>query len=467
MQITPISSRCLRLIGTGMFAGLLLSGVPQTAFAQSCVQDLYGKNLQCTANDVRIAAALSPVVDPKTGAAILSCNAGDRFSFVATFKVVTTATARENIGMYFAKDGQASALTGGAAGPNQLSCADNVITPIHDDPLFPTNTNPGAPRLGTSQYEELDTSTPKDTCGDISTSDNNQLINVYVENALCKAGANGQVALPNCTSWQQPGGTNLCSYTAPPAEGYPFGTNGALPGSPSKCNCDNTFTIPVTVQQPGLTVAKTCTVGSKATSNTACAFDGTSGTNLEGGTVTYGLSVTNTSNIGDVIVDEVCDSAYGGLYSSSGTFSHCTKSTTVSSNTCGTMSTPWTIDGTPSTCGFAATVGELANVSDIITVYGHGASAPNTAVTQASNSISVTSGENPSTATITAGVTSPTANTTFCTDVTYNVGASNTSTTDESPVTLTSLTESAASLGDLTKVSSTVLATSCSVPQAL
>jgi len=210
---------------------------------------------------------------------------------------------------------------------------------------------------------------------------------VYVQQALCQAGANGQVALPNCTSWQQPGGTNLCQYTANPAYGYPYGTNGALPGSPSKCNCDNTFTIPVTVQQPGLTVAKSCTIGSKVAA-TSCAFDGTSGTNLEGGNVTYSLSITNTSNIGNLIVDEVCDSIYGGLFTSS-TYSHCTASTTVTSNTCKTMTAPWSVDGTASTCSFVASVGEKANVSDIITVYAHGDSS-NTAVTQASNSVTVT-----------------------------------------------------------------------------
>lgn len=472
MQITPVSPRCLRLIGTGMFVGVLLSGVPQTSFAQSCVQDLYGKNLQCTANDVRIAKATA-VYNPNDGTVKATCVAGTRFDFVATFLVTSTATARENIGMYFAKDGQASALTGGAAGAGQLTCADNVITPQHDNPLFPTSTYPHAPKLGeplfvkgssTPGYEELDTATPTDTCGDISTSDNNQLINVFVQGALCKAGADGNVILPNCTSWQQPGGTNLCSYTAPPAYGYPFGTNGALPGSPSKCNCDDTFTIPVAVQNPTLTVAKTCLVGTMTTpSSTSCAFDGTNGTQKEGGQVTYGLSITNTSNFGSVVIDQVCDSYYGPLYTASGytTNNGCVAAKALVSNTCAAEGTPWSIS-TVGTCGFQANVGELANIPDIITVYAHGSNDGNITPAPQSNSITVTSGENPSTATITAGVTSPTANTTFCTDITYNVGASNTSTTDESPVTLTSLTETLVPLGDLTTANgSTVLATSC------
>lgn len=430
-----------KLLRLGIFVGSLVLGLFQTVSAQTCLQDEYGRNTQCTANDVKIAKAAN-VRDPSTGAAITSCVNGSTFSFVADFTVVTTASARENIGMYFATGGQANALTG--------TCADNIISPLHADPNVNVTQFPTAPQLGTSQYESLDAA--PDTCGDISTNDNNQVITVYVQNALCKPGAGNQVALPNCTSWQQPGGTILCKSAAP---GWPYPIPAAaIPGAPSKCNCDSTFTIPVTVQMPSVTVAKNCTISQSQQNLSLCVFSG------EGGTVTYNMAITNGSNFGNVIIDQVCDSAYGGLFTAPGyTGNNCAAATGLSSNTCSGLTS---VGSTPVNCSFQANVGESADVRDIITVYGHG-NQGGTAITPGiSNQVEVKSGEAVSTATISKTFGS---NNQLCATVTYNVDVANTAATgsDES-LTLTGLSDT--TFGDITKVQGNVLSTTCSASTA-
>ena len=83
-----------------------------------------------------------------------------------------------------------------------------------------------------------------------------------------------------------------------------------------------------------------------------------------------------------------------------------------------------------------------------------------------SNGITVKSGENPSDMTITAGTTNPTANASTCADVTFNVSASNSGATDESPIYLTGLSET--TLGSLAAPANgtTITATNCNASTA-
>lgn len=450
MAYFPLLPSCSgRLLGLGLLLGSIVFGLPLTASAQTCLQDAYGKNTQCTANDVRIASA-SNVRDPNTGSAITSCINGSTFSFVADFNVVTTATARENIGMYFATGGQSNALKG--------QCADNIITPRYKNPNVDYTKFPQAPLLGepvappAPGYEQLDPA--PDTCGDISTNDNNQVITVYVQNALCKAGTNGQVALPNCTSWQQPGGTIMCSS---PSNAW---VPAAIPGSPSKCNCDSTFTIPVAVQNPSVGVAKSCTISSTQQNLTTCNFSG------EGGQVTYNVSITNGSNFGNVVIDQVCDDMYGGLYTAAGYTgtSHCTAATGLLSNNCSGLTS---VGSSPVTCAFVTTVGENAKVQDTITVYGHGDQSGTAITPGVSNRVTVTSNDAPSSATISKTFAS---NDQICALVTYNVDVADTTPAgSDETLTMTGLSDS--SFGDITTKQGSVSATTCTVssssPQTL
>src|SRR5262249_2504454 len=138
-------------------------------------------------------------------------------------------------------------------------------------------------------------------------------VTLEISNFSCTAPAGTtQLVMPNCTSWQIPGGTLQCVASAPdtyPING-PGGTPTAVPGSPSKCTC-GIIALPLTVQTPTVTVAKTCTTAQTPTPGTLC-------TETEGGPVLYTVAVTNTSNFGSVVVDQICDSAYGDIFTAPG-----------------------------------------------------------------------------------------------------------------------------------------------------
>src|SRR5262245_51570561 len=200
-----------------------LTTLAPLAFAANCLQDEFAaagfhQKLNCTANDVRIAEAVNPRAPD--GTPITTCIEGTTFSFIADFQVVTTATARENIGLYMATGGQSNALTG--------TCVDNIVSPLHlaggNQPC-----TAGTPNcLGTALYHEFDTSTPTDNCGDTTSADGtSQFVTVAVNNIVCPS-VGTTFVLPNCTSWQQPGGTILC--TSDPNTGWPF-VPSAVPGS--------------------------------------------------------------------------------------------------------------------------------------------------------------------------------------------------------------------------------------------
>src|SRR6476660_1866847 len=82
---------------------LSLSTAGPVRAAGTCIQDKAGKSLVCTANDVRIASAEN--IRDLQGNALPSCISGQTFSFIADFRVLTGATARYDIGLFFATDG--------------------------------------------------------------------------------------------------------------------------------------------------------------------------------------------------------------------------------------------------------------------------------------------------------------------------------------------------------------------------
>ena len=102
---------------TVIVTALAFSGDTAPAFAQAlCLQSQYNasgfsQSLNCTANEVRVAKAIN-TRDPVTGAAVSTCQAGQKFSFLADFLVQTSSTSsRSNIGLYLNLNGT-SALTG-------------------------------------------------------------------------------------------------------------------------------------------------------------------------------------------------------------------------------------------------------------------------------------------------------------------------------------------------------------------
>ncbi len=416
---------------------LLLRASPASA-SGNCVQDEFGaKHLVCTANDVRIAFATNP--RGLDGTPITTCHSGNIFSFIADFHVTTTATARENIGLYFATAGQSSALTG--------TCSDNIISPVH--PAKCSTTAGATPQcLGSAQYEELDLSTPTDNCGDISTSDNNQVITVEVDNVLCQAAPGStNLALPNCTSWQQPGGTIQC---VSPAPSFPW-VLAAVPGSPSKCNCENGFTVPIIVQSASLSVTKTPNLSSLPD---------------PGGPVTYTVAVNNTSNFGSVAINQICDDQYGNIATATGPAcaagKQCSAPNNVPGTTCATGITcavPQTVAGGSSyACTFSGNIPETG-LTDTVTVNGVAQNGTTPLSGTANATVTITEADSTAADIKTSASAIPTSG---CATVRYNVEVDNTSglTTDETE-TLSALNDT--QYGDITTLQGNVLGTTCGV----
>jgi hypothetical protein len=294
--------------------------------------------------------------------------------------------------------------------------------------------------LGTAKYEELDAS--PDNCGDITTSDNNQVITVEVDNVKCQAAAGtNQLALPDCTSWQQPGGTIQC---VSPAPDYPW-VPAAIPGAPSKCSCNAGFTVPIQVQSPGMAVTKTANPSSLSD---------------PGGPVTYTVAVKNSSNFGTVTVNQICDDQYGNIATAvtNPVQPPCAAGKTgkAASVTC---TLPQTIaQGSTYTCTFSGNVPEQG-LTDTVTV---NAIAQNgTTPVLGTASATVTVSEEPATAT-TVKTSASAIPTSGCATVRYGVQVGNTSaSTSDETESLSALTDS--TYGDITQVQGNILGTTCGV----
>lgn len=455
---------------TLIFALLAVVIPAMPAFAQNtCIQNEYNlqqgvsatgtsgsTKLNCTANDVRI-AKVTNIRDPLTGTTLTSCLAGQLFNFLADFEILTTSSqARENIGLYIATASTTQALTG--------SCVDNIISPAH---ACPSNS---AITCGSDNYHETDAA--PDNCGDTSSGDNSatfgagaEKVTLEIDNFVCEAPAgSNNVVLPNCTSWQIPGGTIQC-VSPSPTYPYPFngpgGTPTAVPGTKSKCNC-GIITLPITVQTPSINVGKTCntvdnTQAPDFTTNPPTPNNCT--THPEGGQVTYTVNLNNDkSNFGSVVIDQICDSAYGTVFTD-GTLPACAAGSTgqtITGTTCNTL-TPIAFN-TAETCTFTVNQPESTTVADTVNASGHGSSAGTFGPTS-SNSVTVTSNEAPSSATVTKGFVGTEA---ACATVRYSVDVHNSSAsgTDETE-SLTVLTDNA--YGSITSVHDSVLGTTCGV----
>jgi hypothetical protein len=164
------------------------------------------------------------------------CANGKTFSFVVDFHVQTTAKSRYDIGLYFATDGDPN---GDGAGSGL--CSATVVRDRHLDPQFPN-----AVMLGAAASANLDGNACRDIKADYGWRRiGGRAVTVRVDNALCHdSDGDGKVNLPNCTSWSTtPGG--ICDSPA-----------NAAPYSPSNCNCNIAFNIPIDVRLDTNQVAK-------------------------------------------------------------------------------------------------------------------------------------------------------------------------------------------------------------------
>src|SRR5258708_3430647 len=171
-------------------------------------------------------------------------------------------------------------------------------------------------------------------------------------------------------------------------------------------------------------VTKNCSIPSDSTQTnlTSCTLS------PEGGDVTYTVTINNTSNFGDITVDQVCDTAYGTVYRSSSApagLAPCgpgsviggvINSTTCNSSTLGDIATT-------GSCTFTVTQAEAATVNNIVSVTGRGVSA-GTFGPSVSKQVTVVSNEVPSTAMTSKSYVSTTN---VCATVRYGVDVKNTS----------------------------------------
>ncbi|MET1257599.1 hypothetical protein, partial [Aliikangiella maris] len=194
-----------------------------------------GYALNCTANDVAIAG----VASNSDGYPQLTIHddgcayRGDTVTFTATFDLEVNAKERHDIGIYFATDGDIN-NDGAISGMCSVSTLDFEPDPPWLDLDGTTDPFPGTNTISNIQ----------DTCGDIDKPAHNPLHPTVTLTAVCKDDNNdGFLNLPNCTSWRQSGVNELC--TSP---------EHAFPGSPSKCNCDSGFNVPISVPPADLLV---------------------------------------------------------------------------------------------------------------------------------------------------------------------------------------------------------------------
>jgi hypothetical protein len=197
-----------------------------------CMEDVAGFGLNCTANDIQIASVTNLVIDDD-GCAF----PGDTVTFTADFEVLLTAQARHDLGLWFATDGDPNA-------DGAITGACTVGTPAYaPDPPWLDLDGMADTFLDTNVVSNI-----QDTCGDIDAG-HNPLFPQMTITATCIAGPDGNLSLPNCTSWKQPGDNDLCTNPLPVANvgGPGLDSSGVPPGAPSKCRCDEGFTVPIPV----------------------------------------------------------------------------------------------------------------------------------------------------------------------------------------------------------------------------
>ena len=409
-------SRLLRRTRTAALGALaigwLVLGSQPASAAPNCMQDKFGKSLVCTANDIQVAFADN--IRDLNGNQLASCLDTETFSFIADFHVTTTASSRYDIGLWFATDGDAN-----GDGARSGTCSVNMIQDQFTDPVG------GVVTLGSAFAQNLD----GDACRDVTTGSgwgvpNGRVVTVRVDNVTCKAGANGMLSLPNCTSWSQNTG-GVCNTP-----------DNTVPGSPSKCSCNVGFTVPILVDQGKGEATKTVSPASLPE---------------PGGEFTYSISFKNTSQIVDVTLDKICDNQYGTIVYNAGTPCAAGAIGTINSTTC---TLPQTVTkGQTYSCSFKADFKPpvAMALTDTVTFTGHDSNTTPNPVSASASATATVSDVAP-TATIDKSLVGI-----ACADVDYHVKVTNTDTAES--LSLTALSDSG--FGDLTKVVSPIISTTC------
>jgi hypothetical protein len=278
----------------------------QMQIQNGCMEETSGDGtLQCTAADVRISDV--------TNVAVLDDGCafpGDTVTFTATWRVVTGAQERYDIGLYFATDGDPDG--DGAEGGQ---CSINTL------PLFA----PGG--------DNNETDIPGDTCGDTDAG-TTATPSVTLTVTCVDTNGDGKLDVPACTSWDN-NDRGLCDS---PLD--------AFPSTGSKCNCTSITVADILVPPVTLDVQKDA---SPITVNES------------GGAVTFSVSVTNPSSFVTVTLNSLTDSIFGNITQVQGD---------ITSTTC-TVPQLLAMNGGTYSCEFVANVsGPPGTETDTVTAVG-------------------------------------------------------------------------------------------------
>jgi hypothetical protein len=245
---------CSLFLGA-LVLGLVLIGAERASAdavgpGNYCVQSNLGvSKLNCTANDTKLAGVKE--VDGVPQISPTECTKGETFSLTGTFLLQTNATARYDIGITFSSDGDPN---GDGARTGQCS---RVNLPA------------GSPALN------LD----GDACGDITSALGQVEVQVTGLQVKCEdTDGDGFVNLPYIIGWAQ-NERSTCTNAA-----------GALPGTTSKCEINDTFNIPVAVEEPNNVLTKNANV-----------------------IVEYPITLTNNASSLTLTLNKLTDSAYGEI----------------------------------------------------------------------------------------------------------------------------------------------------------
>ncbi len=214
----------------------------------ACVQDQTKSpsGLVCTADDISLASVSGIVINGH------GCRfPGDTVNFTANWQIHSNASDRYNVGLWFATNGQTSALHGLCSG---------TILPSTPAPFTESGT---------------------DSCGDISSAGTGTIS--ITMTATCNPDSSGFLKLPYCTSWQQNDGA--CSSP-----------NDAVPGTKSKCNCQDGFTVDIPVPPSSIEIVKTLSPSSDSGLFNLQVNGNTKATNIGNGGDTGKIGVTAGSN---------------------------------------------------------------------------------------------------------------------------------------------------------------------------
>jgi hypothetical protein len=283
------------LLGLFVVGGLLAG--PQPALAADsgltvageglCMQRIFmgpgvsvspSNKLNCTAEDIKIAEALSATCNGPNCVDSDTCEEGLTFDLNATFQVEVTANERYDAGFFFRIDGGDNARGDGTGATGICSLSWLTPPPPTNEPVL-----------------NLD----GDTCGDLNAGIYTN-ITFSIPGVLCRESTTdpGRVSLPNCTSWHSNQGTQCDAplTNASDTDRFDF-----KPDTKAKCVCDDTFSIPIGISAPEGTVTKTATqavvrYSVTVTNTTQLALQVTALTDTRGGN-----TVSITSVAGDIV----------------------------------------------------------------------------------------------------------------------------------------------------------------------